>query len=137
MSLRITRVYATADGHSHFEEIDIPLRDGGDIGRLSEQLAARGVIFRENDPTYDYDWHCAPQRQFIVLLDGAIELEVSDGEKRSFRGGDILLVEDTAGRGHRTRTTNGGTRRSLFIPLDDSVNIPGSASAVDRADAVE
>ncbi|HLV24794.1 MAG TPA: hypothetical protein VKZ41_00650 [Gemmatimonadales bacterium] len=137
MSLRITRVYATADGHSHFEEIDIPLRDGGDIGRLSEQLAARGVIFRENDPTYDYDWHCAPQRQFIVLLDGAIELEVSDGEKRSFRGGDILLVEDTAGRGHRTRTTNGETRRSLFIPLDDSVNIPGSASAVDRADAVE
>src|SRR5690606_543113 len=137
MSLRITRVYATADGHSHFEEIDIPLRDGGDIGRLSEQLAARGVIFRENDPTYDYDWHCAPQRQFIVLLDGAIDLEVSDGEKRSFRGGDILLVEDMAGRGHRTRTTNGETRRSLFIPLDDSVNIPGSASAVDRADAVE
>lgn len=118
MSFRITRVYASEDGESHFAELEVPLHDGGAIGRLSEALAARQVIFRENAPDYDYDWHCAPQRQLIVLLDGAIELEVSDGEKRSFRGGDVLLVEDTSGRGHRTRTTDGRTRRSLFIPLE-------------------
>lgn len=116
--VRITRVYATADGHSHFADLSIPLHDSGEIGRLSEQVAAHGVIFRVNEPDYDYDWHVAPQRQFIVLLDGSIELEVSDGEKRTFGGGDILLVEDTEGRGHRTRTTNGQARRSLFIPLD-------------------
>jgi hypothetical protein len=26
-------------------------------------------------------------------------------------------VEDTSGRGHRTRTVDGKTRRSLFIPV--------------------
>jgi hypothetical protein len=123
MTLRITRVHATADGESHFEDIDVPLHASGDIGRLSVPLSVREVIFRENAPDYDYDWHCAPRRQLIVLLDGAIELEVSDGEKRSFGGGDILLVEDTTGRGHRTRTTDGRSRRSLFIPLSDTADL--------------
>jgi len=47
--------------------------------------------FRRNEPGYDYDWHLAPQRQFIMLLDGVIEIEVSDGERQTFRRGDILL----------------------------------------------
>jgi len=115
--MKITRVYASSDGHSHFEEIDIPLRDAGTIGRLSEGLPVERIIFRENDRNYDYDWHHAPQRQYIIMLDGEIEIEVSDGEKRKFRGGDILLVEDVTGRGHRTRTTNNQPRRSVFITL--------------------
>jgi hypothetical protein len=116
--VKVTRVYADAAGDSHFGEIDIPLEDGGTIGRLSERHPVKNIIFRENDGDYDYDWHCAPQRQYIVLLDGEIELETSDGEKRRFCGGDILLVEDVSGRGHRTRTVNQKPRRSLFVTLD-------------------
>jgi quercetin dioxygenase-like cupin family protein len=116
--LKITRIGVTTDGGSRFEEMEIELTDAGEIGRLSEPYAASGVVFRENDPDYDYDWHRAPQRQFIVLLDGEIEVEVTSGEKRRFTGGDVVLVEDTAGTGHRTRTVSGGSRRSLFIPLD-------------------
>ena len=103
-----------------FESEDIELADAGEIGRLSRAYAVTSVVFRENDPSYDFDWHCAPRRQFIVLLDGEIEVEVTSGEKRRFRGGDILLVEDTTGTGHRTRAVNDGVRRSLFIPLTDS-----------------
>jgi hypothetical protein len=118
--MKFTRVTADADGVSRFEEVEIQLNEGGPIGRLSEAVPAHSVIFRENDPGYDYDWHCAPDRQLIVLLDGAIEIEVGTGEKRRFGGGDILLVEDTTGSGHRTRTVDGQSRRSLFIPLDDT-----------------
>ena len=52
------------------------------------------------------------------MLDGEIEIEVSDGEKRIFRGGDILLAEDTSGQGHRTRTINNRPRKSIFVILD-------------------
>jgi quercetin dioxygenase-like cupin family protein len=117
--MKITRVYAAPDGASHFEEIEISLSDAGAIGHLSDQMEARHVIFRQNDPDYDYDWHHAPERQLVVLLDGEIEIEVSGGERRRFSGGDILLVEDTSGQGHRTRTTDGKPRRSLFITLPD------------------
>ena len=116
--MKVTRVYADTAGESHFGEIDIPLNDKGSIGRLSERHPVKDIIFRENDADYDYDWHCAPQRQYIVLLDGEIEIETSDGEKRRFRGGDILLAEDVSGRGHRTRTVNSKPRRSLFVTLD-------------------
>ena len=122
--MNVTRVYATSDGGSAFEEIGIELTDRGMVGRLSEWMRANDVAFRENSPDYDWDWHCAPARQLIVLLDGAIEIEVTNGEKRSFGGGDVLLVEDTSGRGHRTRTTDGRSRRSLFIRLPDDAQLP-------------
>jgi quercetin dioxygenase-like cupin family protein len=116
--MKITRISESADGVSHFQDIEVALEDAGEIGRLSEVQRATGVIFRETSPGYDFDWHPAPRRQYIVLLDGNIEITVGDGETRRFTGGDILLVEDTTGRGHRTRTTDGKARRSLFITLD-------------------
>ena len=76
------------------------------------------MIFRETPGDYDYDWHPAPRRQYIVLLDGEIEITVGGGETRRFRGGDVLLVEDTTGRGHRTRAVDGRPRRSIFITLE-------------------
>ena len=117
--MMLTRVYADGDGESHFADREVELRDAGPIGRLSETIPARAVVFRKNDPGYDYDWHVAPQRQFIVLLDGAIEIEASDGERRTFRGGEVLLMEDTTGRGHRTRHVEAQERRSVFILLDE------------------
>lgn len=115
--MHVTRVYADLDGESHFADIDIPLADSGALGFMSECQPATGVIFRENGPDYD-DRHCAPRRQYIVLLDGEIEITTSDDETRRFVGGDVLLVEDTAGKGHRTRQIRPERRRSLFIPLD-------------------
>jgi len=117
--MMFTRVYADDRGESHFADQEVQLKDAGPIGRLSEVIPAKGVIFRTNDPGYDYDWHVAPRRRFIVLLDGAIEIEVSDGERRTFRGGEVLLMEDTTGRGHRTRHLEARERRSVFILLDE------------------
>jgi hypothetical protein len=117
--MKVTRVYADGKGETHFADVDIELEPAGEIGHLSQAIPAKSVIFRRNDPGYDYNWHNAPHRQFIVLLDGAIELEVSDGTRRTLRGGDILLMEDTDGRGHRTRHVEPHERRSVFVVLDD------------------
>ena len=114
---RVTRVYADADGETHFEDVAVPLEPSGPIGYLSEPHEVASVIFRACEPGYDYDFHCAPRRQYLVILDGSAEVTVSDGERREFGAGDVLLLEDTEGRGHRTRTTSEGIRRTLFIPL--------------------
>jgi hypothetical protein len=117
--MKIVRVYADERGETHFGEVNIELADAGPIGLLSRPVTAKSVIFRKNHRDYDYDWHTAPQRQLIVLRDGAIELEVSDGSRRTVRGGDILLMEDVTGRGHRTRNVEPCERRSLFVVLDE------------------
>ena len=115
---KVTRVFADENGESYFEDITIPLKENGEIGFLSELIPATGVIFREVLPTYDYDFHNAPHRQYIVLLDGRIEIETSLGEKREFGGGEILLMEDTTGKGHKTRNLLKEKRKSVFIRLD-------------------
>lgn len=116
--MRITRIFSDDSGESHFGELDIELRDAGEIGRLSALYGAKGIIFRENDAGYDYDWHNAPRGQYVILLDGEIEIEVSDGEIKKLRGGDILLVEDTSGKGHRTRAIGNKPRKSVFVTLE-------------------
>ncbi len=115
--MHYTRIYANEAGDSNFEVVKIALNDQGDIGYLSEYFSAKSVQFRENKPDYDWDFHHAPSRQFIILLDGEIEIESSLGEKRRFKGGDILLVEDTTGKGHRTRNIIQQNRKSIFIQL--------------------
>lgn len=122
--MRITRIRADAAGVTRFDEIEIPLESAGEIGRLSAPFRAESVVFRETGADYDYDWHPAPARQLVVLLDGEIEIEVGDGEIRRFGGGEILLLEDTTGRGHRTRNLGAVPRRSLFVPLAPDAPLP-------------
>ena len=116
--MHITRLFTGDDGEGHFEDIEIDLCSAGKIGRLSTRYPATGVVFRETTGDYDYDWHKAPARQYVVMLEGSVEVEVADGTRRRFGPGDILLAEDTTGHGHRSRAVDHQPRRSLFITLD-------------------
>ena len=70
----------------------------------------------------EIDFHNAPQRQFVVNLSGRVEIEVGDGTKRQLGAGDILLADDTTGRGHITRDLE-GPRHSLFLPLAEEADV--------------
>jgi quercetin dioxygenase-like cupin family protein len=117
-NFKVTRIFADEKGESHFEEIKIKLQDKGQIGFLSELEEAVGIIFRKVQPEYDFDFHKAPHRQYIILQDGSIEIETSLGEKRIFEQGDVLLVEDTFGKGHRTKNLQKALRSSIFVILE-------------------
>jgi hypothetical protein len=117
-TMKITRVYTGADNKSHFEDIEVQLKDGGKAGFMSALEKATGVVFRETDGSYNFDFHNAPRRQYVVNLEGEVEIEVGDGTKRLLRSGDILLAEDTTGQGHISRAVGGKPRKSLFITLD-------------------
>jgi hypothetical protein len=46
-----------------------------------------------------------------------VEIETGDGTIRRFGAGDVMLADDTIGRGHITRVVGGQPRHYLFIPL--------------------
>ena len=48
-------------------------------------------------------WHPAPARQFVIVVSGAIAVEVSDGETRRLDAGSMIFFEDVVGRGHLNR----------------------------------
>ncbi len=115
--MQIWRIYADPSGATHFAPLEIELNDAGDIGRLSEVEPAGGIIFRETGPEYDYDWHNAPRRQYVIILEGRVDFTVSDGECRRFGPGDVVLLEDVSGRGHCSRAVNRERRKSIFVTL--------------------
>ncbi|TYO96117.1 hypothetical protein EDC39_11564 [Geothermobacter ehrlichii] len=126
-TMRVTRLYTGDDGESRFEDIEVELADAGPIGFLSPAVPVGRLIFRLTDGDYDYDWHNAPERQYVIMLEGEVDIEAGSGEVRRFGPGDILLVEDVDGRGHRSRAVDGRPRRSLFItlPPKDDAGSPG------------
>ena len=99
-------MYADDEGQTHFEDIvvDSELREivaGVPPVLVSAPLPAAGLVFVEQpvDAT-DWELHVAPRRQWVILLRGRAAIEVSDGERREFDPGAILLAEDTDGVGH-------------------------------------
>ena len=69
------------------------------FSKLSARLPATGIIFRQTAGDYDLSWHPAPRRQYIINLDGGVQI---DGKRR--RGADDRRRRDRAGgRHHRQR----------------------------------
>lgn len=116
--MKIWRIFADEAGETHFGEMDFPLADAGAIGMLSELQPVTGLIFRETPGDYDFPWHNTPRRQFVIILKGGVDFSVSDGETRRFGGGDVVLLEDTTGKGHYSRAVAGQPRQSIFVTLD-------------------
>ncbi|MDQ7826451.1 MAG: hypothetical protein RDV48_26855 [Candidatus Eremiobacteraeota bacterium] len=113
--MKILRLYTGDDGESHFEDCEIPM-ETGPLGKFSAAQNTKSVMFLVLNSYYDY--HNAPQRQYVIFLDGAVEIEVADGSKRIIQAGEILLAEDTTGHGHITRSLDGAPRRTAFIALE-------------------
>jgi quercetin dioxygenase-like cupin family protein len=112
---KVTRVYTGSDGESHFEDMEIPLEEKVGNARQSKPVEVTEIYFRESKGKDDYGWHNAPRRQFVIMLEGALEIEMGDGTKRRLGSGDVLLAEDTTGRGHLSRSVN---RKAIVVPLD-------------------
>ena len=62
---------ADVRGQLHFD----PSKAAGKTGFLSEMVKAKGVIFRQTEGDYRYEFHTAPRRQYVVNLEGEVEIE--------------------------------------------------------------
>ena len=116
--MKIHHLYTDEKGESHFEDMEIEYVETTPSGRFSKCLPATGIIFREVQPTYDLDWHNAPRRQYIINLDNGVQLTASNGEARVIGAGEVILVEDTTGKGHLSKAVNERLRHCIFVTLD-------------------
>jgi Cupin domain len=60
--------------------------------------------------------HTTPRQQWVVMLRGVLEVEVTDGSRRTFGPGDLVRAEDTDGAGHITRFVGDPPFEALFLP---------------------
>lgn len=116
------RIYTDDRGDSRLETVSVPCpKDPASttgIGRSALQSAS-SFSFIEAPANWNYEWHNAPRRQYVLLFAGDVELETSDGEIRRLTPGAVIFAEDTTGKGHITRSV--GTTPVVLgvVPVED------------------
>lgn len=118
MKQKYIRLFSGEDHKSYFKE-EVPTFDTEQhLGSYSKKIPTKGMMFRIFKAGLVYDWHNAPQPQYIVYLEGEVEVEASGGEKRVFKPGDVLFATDLTGKGHISKTLTDG--RSIIITTQDT-----------------
>lgn len=123
-SQTVWRIFTMEDGRSSMEPVEVPLEASGRGGGASKLLAGKGVVIRKIARGGVPDWHTAPLRQMTATISGEGEIETGDGQVIHLVPGVVLLLEDTHGDGHITRTLGDSDRIALFLPLDEETTLP-------------
>ena len=119
------RVFADAEGNSHLDTVTVEQRlataaPPADPFYVSGDRPASSYRFYSFEPGWIGELHPAPTRQFLALMSGAVEVETTDGTVRRLGPGDLVLLEDTSGRGHVTRNIGDGFASFLVVPVPEA-----------------
>lgn len=121
--MRYLRIYADGNEDSRFEDVQL----NGTITHVVDDVssaacvgsfACSGITFAEQ-PKDAVDWkaHVAPTRQWIIVISGRVAITTADGKCREVEPGEVILAEDTAGRGHLATPLTTDFQVAM-IPLD-------------------
>jgi len=120
--VKYPRIYSDTQGESHFGMVTVEqhLAQAAPPAApfyVSEDKPASKYRFYTFEPGWVGELHPCPTRQFLALLSGEVEMETTDGTVRRFGPGNLVLLEDTSGRGHVTRNIGKGYAMYLVVPV--------------------
>ncbi len=122
MDAHYTRLFADDEGHSCLEHVAIPLAQAFSVEGI-ETLpsapfpASEGTFWVGSTTAWKGEaLHPAPRRFLLIEVTGEYAVTTSRGVTRRFSPGSVLLVEDTEGRGHSTRTVSDGVALCVALP---------------------
>ncbi len=121
--MKYLRLYADEDGESRIEEMQAEFdmavyAPPAPAFGVSEPADATRFVMVHFPAGWDSDLHPAPRRQLFVMLSGQFQGETSDGVLLDLEPGDVVLMEDTTGKGHSARTMDGSEVHALMVHLE-------------------
>ena len=108
LKLKYVKLYADKDGETHLKEEEFTLAHADYsppappiwVGPRTRATGTTVVAF----PVGWYgDFHPAPKPQWMMIMSGSLEVEVSDGEKQTYHAGTIAFLDDRGSKGHISR----------------------------------
>lgn len=105
--MRYTRLVSDKNGESRFEQAALDLKEAdyrppAPLLFVSHAFEASGLQFVRLPAGWIGDSIHPPKRQFLICLQGELEVTSSDGKRQTFSPGNTVLMEDVGGKGHRT-----------------------------------
>ncbi len=92
-----SRMYVDANGDTTWQPIELNEHQDW-LGGFD----ATNVKFSIRPPNVEQDWHPAPQRQFVIVLSGQLQITYPDGSQKVFGAGEARLMDNITGKGHKT-----------------------------------
>lgn len=122
--LMLTTLFTDTDGRARFRDERIALTEGSPASRLSALMASGGAQFRQSPAGFASGFHCTTTPQWLVVLQGRMEIGLQDGSTRVFGPGECFYSNDTLPEGatfdarlhgHRSRLVGDGPLVTLFV----------------------
>ena len=117
-------LYTDADGRARWRDEVLPLAEAAPGVRLSALSASGGVQWRSSPVGFKSDFHCTTTPQWLVVIQGRMEIGLQDGSTRVFGPGEYFYSNDTlplgatfdpALHGHRSRQVGDEPLVTLFV----------------------
>ncbi|MBP7451989.1 MAG: hypothetical protein KA914_04240 [Ottowia sp.] len=123
-ALTLPVLFTDTDGRARFRDDPVPLTEGTPITRLSALQASGGCQFRHSPVGFASDFHCTTTPQWLVVLQGSMEIGLQDGGTRVFGPGECFYSNDTLPpgatfdpqlHGHRSRLLGDVPLVTMFV----------------------
>lgn len=92
-------LYTDDTGRARFRDEALALDQGTPAARLSALMASGGCQFRHSPVGFRSDFHCTTTPQWLVVLQGRMEIGLQDGSSRVFGPGQCFYSNDTLPEG--------------------------------------
>jgi quercetin dioxygenase-like cupin family protein len=106
--LHAFKLHTGSDNASHVAEGTVTENERSDV---------IAIHFKETPPHSAFDWHEAPEPQYVITLSGTLEFTTRDGETFVLRPGDVLVATDDIGTGHKWRLIDDQPWRRAYVVL--------------------
>jgi hypothetical protein len=93
--LLLPELFTDADGRARWRDIQMPLSEGSPAARLSTLAQGSGHQFRMSPVGFSSPFHCTTTPQWLIVLQGAMEIGLQDGSARVFQAGQCFYSNDT------------------------------------------
>lgn len=123
-TLTVTLLETGADGLARFRDVAVALPQGTPASRLTALAPSGGWQLRRSPPDFASSFHCTGEPQWLLVLQGQMEIGLRDGSARTFGpgqffySGDVLpagATFDDAVHGHRSRAVGGQPLVTMFV----------------------
>ena len=109
-----SRMYTDSNGDTNWQSIEI-----NDHKEWTDGFNAKDIKFGYRPANVEQAWHPAPQRQFVIILSGQLQITYPDGTKRVFGEGEARLMENITGKGHKTMAIGDKDCLTATVVLED------------------
>jgi uncharacterized cupin superfamily protein len=124
--VRCWHLHGDESGETHLALVDMPVRESyaGSVRGLTDiPVTTMGMgEFIGRKP--DVGVHNAPRFQFLVVLQGELEIVTTLGASERLRPGDVLLADDGDSKGHISRDVGDEPLMLMAIAIDGDWSLP-------------